>query len=173
MEGKQAWKLFLAGAITGGIAAGSTLHCYRYWSKWWKDSLPQDHGAPRQPKLISMSQALDDDILGEQFTRNRQFFGRTGQEHVLNAFVVVVGLGVSLPTCIKPALPLERQACFSLEAPWLPELQGVGSHAAHMLLRAGVGRLRLIDFDQVTPRLHSANVPVPCMQAHEGPMRVS
>jgi tRNA A37 threonylcarbamoyladenosine dehydratase len=28
--------------------------------------------------------------------------------------------------------------------------KGVGSHAAHMLLRSGVGRLRLIDFDQVT-----------------------
>lgn len=28
-------------------------------------------------------------------------------------------------------------------------LQGVGSHAAHLLLRSGVGRLRLIDFDQV------------------------
>ncbi len=29
-------------------------------------------------------------------------------------------------------------------------MQGVGSHAAHLLLRSGVGRLRLIDFDQVT-----------------------
>ena len=29
-------------------------------------------------------------------------------------------------------------------------LGGVGSHAAHMLLRSGVGKLRLIDFDQVT-----------------------
>lgn len=28
--------------------------------------------------------------------------------------------------------------------------QGVGSHAAHLLLRSGVGRLRLIDFDQVS-----------------------
>lgn len=28
--------------------------------------------------------------------------------------------------------------------------QGVGSHAAHLLLRSGVGRLRLVDFDQVT-----------------------
>ena len=28
-------------------------------------------------------------------------------------------------------------------------LGGVGSHAAHMLLRSGVGRLRLVDFDQV------------------------
>ena len=31
--------------------------------------------------------------------------------------------------------------------------QGVGSHAAHMLLRAGVGRLRIIDFDQVLKAL--------------------
>jgi tRNA threonylcarbamoyladenosine dehydratase len=29
-------------------------------------------------------------------------------------------------------------------------MQGVGSHAAHLLLRSGVGRLRLVDFDQVT-----------------------
>ena len=29
-------------------------------------------------------------------------------------------------------------------------LQGVGSHAAHMLLRSGVGKLRLVDFDLVT-----------------------
>lgn len=29
-------------------------------------------------------------------------------------------------------------------------LGGVGSHAAHMLARSGVGRLRLVDFDQVT-----------------------
>lgn len=28
-------------------------------------------------------------------------------------------------------------------------LGGVGSHAAAMLLRSGVGKLRLIDFDQV------------------------
>lgn len=29
-------------------------------------------------------------------------------------------------------------------------LQGVGSHAAHLLLRSGVRKLRLIDFDQVS-----------------------
>jgi tRNA A37 threonylcarbamoyladenosine dehydratase len=34
--------------------------------------------------------------------------------------------------------------------PHPPRKQGVGSHAAHMLLRSGVGRLRLVDFDQVT-----------------------
>lgn len=29
-------------------------------------------------------------------------------------------------------------------------LGGVGSHCAHMLVRSGIGRIRLIDFDQVT-----------------------
>jgi tRNA A37 threonylcarbamoyladenosine dehydratase len=48
------------------------------------------------------------------------FFGEPGQQAIRRAFVVVVGVG------------------------------GVGSHAAHMLARAGVGRLRLVDFDNVT-----------------------
>lgn len=34
--------------------------------------------------------------------------------------------------------------------PRLLSQQGVGSHAAHLLLRSGVGRLRLVDFDQVS-----------------------
>lgn len=67
-----------------------------------------------------MQNFLDDEILNEQLTRNIQFFGEKGQRSIAESFVIVVGLG------------------------------GVGSHAAHMLLRSGVGRLRLIDFDQVT-----------------------
>ena len=43
-----------------------------------------------------------------------------GQKKIADSFVVVVGLG------------------------------GVGSHCAHMLLRGGVGRLRIVDFDQIT-----------------------
>lgn len=61
-----------------------------------------------------------DELLAEQFTRNTQFFGTEGQRQVADAFVIVVGLG------------------------------GVGSHCAHMLLRSGVSRLRLVDFDQVS-----------------------
>ncbi|GIL71551.1 hypothetical protein Vretimale_2607 [Volvox reticuliferus] len=68
----------------------------------------------------SVENFLEDEILTEQLTRNVQFFGEDGQLEIAKAFVVVVGLG------------------------------GVGSHAAHLLLRSGVGRLRLIDFDQVT-----------------------
>ena len=64
--------------------------------------------------------ARDDEVLREHFTRNTQFWGEEGQARVEGAYVVVVGLG------------------------------GVGSHAAAMLLRSGVGRLKLVDFDQVS-----------------------
>ena len=52
--------------------------------------------------------------------RNIQFFGLEFQQKVTASYVVVIGLG------------------------------GVGSHAASMLLRSGVGRLLLVDFDQVS-----------------------
>ncbi|GFY87634.1 NAD(P)-binding Rossmann-fold superfamily protein [Actinidia rufa] len=53
-------------------------------------------------------------------TRNIQFFGIESQQKVSASYVVVIGLG------------------------------GVGSHAASMLLRSGIGRLLLVDFDQIT-----------------------
>ena len=62
----------------------------------------------------------NDPIFREQLSRNEQFFKESSQRVIEASYVVVVGLG------------------------------GVGSHAAHMLARAGVGSLRLIDFDQVT-----------------------
>ncbi|KAL6228340.1 hypothetical protein ACLB2K_002290 [Fragaria x ananassa] len=52
--------------------------------------------------------------------KNIQFFGVESQQKVTASYVVVIGLG------------------------------GVGSHAASMLLRSGVGRLLLVDFDQVS-----------------------
>ncbi|XP_017242800.2 tRNA threonylcarbamoyladenosine dehydratase 2 isoform X1 [Daucus carota subsp. sativus] len=63
---------------------------------------------------------LKDDIVSEHLTRNIQFFGLNSQQKVTASYVVVIGLG------------------------------GVGSHAASMLLRSGVGRLLLVDFDQVS-----------------------
>jgi tRNA threonylcarbamoyladenosine dehydratase len=60
------------------------------------------------------------ELEAELFSRNVGFFGDRGFAAIRDAFVIVVGLG------------------------------GVGSHAAHMLARSGVRRLRLIDFDQVT-----------------------
>ncbi|KAK6154116.1 hypothetical protein DH2020_013755 [Rehmannia glutinosa] len=63
---------------------------------------------------------LMDEIVSEQLTRNIQFFGLENQKKVVSSYVVVIGLG------------------------------GIGSHAASMLLRSGVGKLLLVDFDQVS-----------------------
>jgi hypothetical protein len=95
LEGQKGWKLVVLGALTGGVLALGALHSYRCWSRWWDVRVQLAQDVSKQPNLISMSQALDDDVLREQFTRNVQFFGCAGQEVVLNAFVVVVGLGVS------------------------------------------------------------------------------
>lgn len=59
-------------------------------------------------------------LKSELLSRVTSFYGDEGASRVCDAFVVVVGLG------------------------------GVGSHVANMLVRSGVGRMRLIDFDQVT-----------------------
>lgn len=79
-------------------------------------------GAESRRRTARLATGIDlaDDIIREQLTRNIQFFGESGQKRITESRVVVVGLG------------------------------GVGSHAAHLLLRSGVGQLRLIDFDQVT-----------------------
>lgn len=60
------------------------------------------------------------DLILEQLARNRVFLQDDGLKKLRNAFVVVVGCG------------------------------GVGSHATAALARSGCGKLRLIDFDQVT-----------------------
>lgn len=60
------------------------------------------------------------DIRDELMSRVITFFGPEKYEKMKNSFVVVVGLG------------------------------GVGSHCANMLVRSGIGKVRLIDFDQVS-----------------------
>jgi tRNA A37 threonylcarbamoyladenosine dehydratase len=60
------------------------------------------------------------EIKNELFSRINSFFGEQKFTDMENSFVIVVGLG------------------------------GVGSHAANMLVRSGIKKIRLIDFDQVT-----------------------
>ena len=62
----------------------------------------------------------DEDLILEQLARNRVFLTDEGLAKLRKAFVIVVGCG------------------------------GVGSHATAALARSGCGRIRLIDFDQVT-----------------------
>ncbi|PIA18986.1 hypothetical protein COEREDRAFT_79504 [Coemansia reversa NRRL 1564] len=62
----------------------------------------------------------EESLFQEQLARHYAFFGQEGMARLRDSFVVVVGAG------------------------------GVGSWAAMMLLRSGVQRIRIIDFDQVT-----------------------
>ncbi|KAK9366316.1 hypothetical protein V1509DRAFT_630427 [Lipomyces kononenkoae] len=62
----------------------------------------------------------DQVLIDEQLARNRVFLGDEGLGRVRDAFVIVVGCG------------------------------GVGSWIVTMLVRSGIGKLRIIDFDQVT-----------------------
>uniref|UniRef100_K3W7Z7 THIF-type NAD/FAD binding fold domain-containing protein n=1 Tax=Globisporangium ultimum (strain ATCC 200006 / CBS 805.95 / DAOM BR144) TaxID=431595 RepID=K3W7Z7_GLOUD len=87
------------------------------------------------------SDAMEDALQKEQLSRIHTFFGEEGFEKIKNAFVIVVGVG------------------------------GVGSHAAHMLARSGVGKLRLIDFDNVT--LSSLNRHAVATRADVGTPKVT
>jgi tRNA A37 threonylcarbamoyladenosine dehydratase len=69
---------------------------------------------------VTTERSIPDELIREQLSRHYSFLGEEGMQKLRHSFVIVVGLG------------------------------GVGSHAAHMLARSGVGRLRLVDFDQVT-----------------------
>ena len=71
--------------------------------KWWtrqQKQLVEEVHQPAVPPAAAVEALepqdwLHDDILGEQFTRNVQFFGEASQRQIANAFVVVIGLGVS------------------------------------------------------------------------------
>ncbi|KAJ1799465.1 hypothetical protein LPJ59_001810 [Coemansia sp. RSA 2399] len=80
-------------------------------------------------------------LIREQLARHYAFFGEKGMAQVRDSFVVIVGAG------------------------------GVGSWAALMLLRSGVQRIRIIDFDQVT--LSSLNRHSAATRANVGIPKVS
>ncbi|KAK1216609.1 hypothetical protein PQX77_020729 [Marasmius sp. AFHP31] len=62
----------------------------------------------------------DEELIREQLARNYAFFGEEGMQKIRGKSVVVVGCG------------------------------GVGSWAAVMLVRSGISKIRLVDFDYVT-----------------------
>ena len=70
--------------------------------------------------MSSCVAVTEEELHSQQFIRNKAFFGEEGQKRIEDANITVVGLG------------------------------GVGSHAAHMLARAGVGHFTFVDFDMVT-----------------------
>ncbi|KAI4975834.1 hypothetical protein ZWY2020_049441 [Hordeum vulgare] len=120
-----------AGAVVGGLSVASVfsfLSRAKRREGYVRKLLESNGGAGGThagstgpgARLHASSDLLSDEVVAEQLTRNIQFFGVQSQKKVTESFVVVIGLG------------------------------GVGSHAASMLLRSGVGRLLLVDFDQVS-----------------------
>ncbi|CAO3662717.1 unnamed protein product [Umbelopsis vinacea] len=83
---------------------------------------------------------FEESLIHEQLSRNIAFLGEENVQKLRKSFVIVVGAG------------------------------GVGSWAALMLLRSGVERIRIIDFDQVT--LSSLNRHAVATQADVGTPKV-
>ncbi|KAH3686404.1 hypothetical protein WICPIJ_002583 [Wickerhamomyces pijperi] len=69
---------------------------------------------------LNTTTEYDEALIQEQLARNYAFLGKEGMEAVRDQFIVVVGAG------------------------------GVGSWVCTMLVRAGVSKIRVIDFDQVS-----------------------
>ncbi|RXW12746.1 hypothetical protein EST38_g13112 [Candolleomyces aberdarensis] len=80
------------------------------------------HSLPEEVKVSKIQEAgeYDEELIREQLARNYAFFGDEGMQKIRGSSVVVVGCG------------------------------GVGSWAAVMLVRSGVSKIRLVDFDYVT-----------------------
>ncbi|KAK6335899.1 hypothetical protein TWF730_003273 [Orbilia blumenaviensis] len=76
--------------------------------------------AKHAQSLASKQKPIPEELILEQLSRTHSFLGTQGLRTIRSSFVIIVGLG------------------------------GVGSWCATMLVRSGIGRVRLIDFDQVT-----------------------
>ncbi|KAI8349770.1 hypothetical protein B0O80DRAFT_389719 [Mortierella sp. GBAus27b] len=63
---------------------------------------------------------FDEELIQEQLARNIAFLGEEGVQKLRQSFVVIVGAG------------------------------GVGSWAATMLIKSGVGKIRIVDYDQIS-----------------------
>ncbi|RPB09588.1 hypothetical protein P167DRAFT_527033 [Morchella conica CCBAS932] len=126
-------------ALVSGVVVGSTILAFQRVNrlskvKNLKDSIPKssesvaltDYGAAastdkdRTLAASALRGDWDEDLIAEQLSRNATFLGTPGLAAVRSSIIIVVGCG------------------------------GVGSWAATMLVRSGVGKIRLIDFDQVS-----------------------
>ena len=143
---------YLAAATTTGVIVGAliTLSLTKKWSSGGEKrrSSRRSHQtsndptqSPRDGDPSSSPSNLPWEIRQEQLSRHTLFFGPDGMERLRGARVCVVGAG------------------------------GVGSHTVCSLIRAGVGYLRVIDFDQVS--LSSLNRHACATLAHVGTPKTS
>lgn len=95
-------------------------HDARLASRARSGDYDEGNSCTRSSAVDIVSDAPIAGLILEQLARNRVFLGDQGLQSLRSAFVIIVGCG------------------------------GVGSHAAAALARSGVGKLRVIDFDQVS-----------------------
>lgn len=127
--------------LLGSVAASAALMGVVFWEFMSRSglrrrvlSLPPSEDALAAPIIeaqVTSSGAAEAALVAEQLSRLRAFFGEERLEMIRNALVVVVGVG------------------------------GVGSHAASMLARSGVGRSTLLvgfaDHLALTRETHSSD----------------
>lgn len=111
---------FVGGVATAASAAIVLMSCSGDEKGTRKKEKKDETVAVAPVKTGLEAQSYDPKIKEELTTRVKSFFGQEKFNQLEERFVVVVGLG------------------------------GVGSHAANMLLRSGIRRIRVVDFDQVT-----------------------
>ncbi|CBQ69602.1 conserved hypothetical protein [Sporisorium reilianum SRZ2] len=120
---------YLSGLASNSLRPAS--HLRNSTSFYFSNNMPQSPAGPSRTETIGRNdvssrkrlpsvEQWDESLIREQLSRNYSFLGEEGMTAIRNSFVIVVGAG------------------------------GVGSWAALMLLRSGVSKLRLIDFDQVS-----------------------
>ena len=121
----KSWRLIAATALIS-IAATKTIEL-----AWESYKLKKEHNgqgaqnaqlqSKTQPqRALKLGTEYDEELFREQLSRNYAFLGEDGMEKVKQQYIVVVGVG------------------------------GVGSWVVHMLVRSGITKLRIIDFDVVT-----------------------
>lgn len=120
---------YLSGLTSNSLRPAS--HLRNSTSFYSNNNMPQSPAGPSRADTLGRADTFsrkrqpsveqwDESLIREQLSRNYSFLGEEGMTAIRNAFVIVVGAG------------------------------GVGSWASLMLLRSGVSKLRLIDFDQVS-----------------------
>ncbi|GMM36740.1 tRNA threonylcarbamoyladenosine dehydratase [Saccharomycopsis crataegensis] len=108
--------------ITAIATAALTSVCFELYHQYQaRNTKEQFTDSKRSLKRINETiKDYDEDLIQEQLARNYAFLGDEGMAKIRDLYVVVVGAG------------------------------GVGSWVTTMLVRSGVGKIKVIDFDQVT-----------------------
>ncbi|CCH41718.1 putative membrane protein [Wickerhamomyces ciferrii] len=107
-------------AAAGITGAALALALKEAYHQYYETNTSSSKSEKKLQKIRKGEIQHDEELIKEQLARNYAFLGEEGMAKIREEFVVVVGAG------------------------------GVGSWVATMLIRSGISKLRIIDFDQVS-----------------------